>query len=125
MEVFYNVKHKYIYEAMLTLLRENIEPDLITICEQLKKIGTYEKAGGFQYLSEIQLKIPTYTDLQKHLSLLLEYHIRRSLIQISVKIINESFIDDVEALDLLLKTQNDLQSFLRAISTSNEITGTK
>jgi replicative DNA helicase len=122
-DAFYFAKHKVIYEAIITLLSYGITPDLISLIEQLRKHGTLDKAGGSHYLTEIARLTPTYANISQHTHLLLEFHIKRSLIILSQQITQKSFTADSDALDLLLATQNDLQVITRAITTSKELTG--
>jgi replicative DNA helicase len=122
-DAFFNVKHKMIYEAMAMLFRAGNGVNIVAVTEQLKKNGTLEKAGGSFYVSEICLKTSTYAHLHDHLNLLLEYHIRRSLIMLSTQITQKSLCDDVDALELIVDTQSDYQTILRAIKTGSELAG--
>jgi len=53
-DYFYKSAHKYIFRAILELFNKNIEIDLITIIDELKKKDVFEKIGGTAYLTDIQ-----------------------------------------------------------------------
>lgn len=50
-EMFYDLRHQYIYAAILKADSENIPVDLVSVAESLKKTGNLEKAGNYAYLS--------------------------------------------------------------------------
>ena len=43
---FYSLQNQIIYQAMLSLLQQNIKGDTLTVINQLTKDGSLEKAGG-------------------------------------------------------------------------------
>jgi replicative DNA helicase len=117
-EVFYNPKHRLIYEAILQLWNapNRVSPDIISLSEKMRSDGTLEDAGGTFYISEINRRTPTYAHISNHVRLLLEYHIRRCLIAISAEIISASYDIEHNALDELLTAQSDLQTLQNAIT---------
>lgn len=123
-DVFYIVEHKHIYRAIVDLLTgySPKQPDIVTVVEQLKKNGTLDYSGGASYLAEIQQGY-TYSNYTQHLLVLLEYHIRRTIIQLSTRMQSDAINMQSDALATLNETMNDLNTLMRTITTGNELTG--
>ncbi|MEL0098185.1 MAG: DnaB-like helicase C-terminal domain-containing protein, partial [Opitutae bacterium] len=75
-EDFYFTKHQLIYDALLDLYNETIEPDEIVLTEKLKANGNLEQAGGQEGLTSLAGRIDTtahasfWLDIVKQKSLL-------------------------------------------------------
>ena len=75
-EDFYFPKHQLIYDALLDLYNETIEPDEIVLAEKLKSNGNLEQAGGQEGLTTLVSRIDTtahasfWLDIVKQKSLL-------------------------------------------------------
>ena len=75
-EDFYFTKHQLIYDALLDLYNETIEPDEIVLAEKLKSNGNLEQAGGREGLTSLAGRIDTtahasfWLDIVKQKSLL-------------------------------------------------------
>ncbi|HAF58195.1 MAG TPA: replicative DNA helicase [Opitutae bacterium] len=75
-EDFYFTKHQLIYDALLDLYNETIEPDEIVLAEKLKSNGNLEQAGGQDGLTRLAGRIDTtahssfWLDIVKQKSLL-------------------------------------------------------
>ena len=75
-EDFYFTKHQLIYDALIDLYNETIEPDEIVLAEKLKANGNLELAGGQEGLTNLVSRIDTtahasfWLDIVKQKSLL-------------------------------------------------------
>lgn len=58
-EDFYRDAHRTIYEAILALDGRNEPADLITICDELERMGKMEAAGGDSYITSLINYVPT------------------------------------------------------------------
>lgn len=61
-ETFYDPRHQKIYEAIQTMNMEERPVDIMTVTDELTKMGAIEKIGGAGYLMEISrrwLRLPT------------------------------------------------------------------
>ncbi|MDR0927444.1 MAG: replicative DNA helicase [Ignavibacteria bacterium] len=98
-KVFYDPRHQEIYSAIVELDKENLAPDIISLTEHLKKMGTLELAGGTYYISEINRLTPTYAHIENHARLVQEYYFRRSLIEIAEQILENNYDETSNVLD--------------------------
>lgn len=83
---FYDPKNKELFDAILDLFNIDRPLDIITLAEQLKARGTFEKAGGELYLVEIANAVPTTANVRHYAKIVSDYSTRRRLIQISNEI---------------------------------------
>lgn len=124
-DVFYDGRHQHIYKAILALWSNPDKPipDIITLSEQLKRLGTLEKAGGTYYLSEINMQTPTAGHVKSHVLLLLSYYIRRCLATLADDVKSKALDLMVDELDLLISVNNDIQVVQQSITKKHEYVG--
>ena len=56
-ETFYDPRHQKIYEAIQTMNMEERPVDIMTVTDELTKMGAIEKIGGAGYLMEISSQV--------------------------------------------------------------------
>lgn len=83
---FYDPRNKEIFEAMTDLFNLDKPVDVITVAEQLKHRGTFEKIGGELYLADIANSVTTSANVRFHSKIVADYSLRRRLINVSDKI---------------------------------------
>jgi len=104
-KVFYDPKHQEIYKAILELDKMNVAPDIISLTEHLKKMGSLELAGGTYYISEINRLTPTYAHVENHARLVQEYYFKRCLIDISEGVLEDCYNEETDALEVVDETE--------------------
>src|SRR5919199_1302384 len=77
---FYEPQHRHLYAAMAALFERAVPIDYHTLGEELQRQGTYEPAGGLQYLSELSLATPSAAHIEHYAHILLEHAVRRRYI---------------------------------------------
>ena len=93
---FYKNANKKIFEAMLNLDRQNSSNvDILTVIQELKRLGELDAAGGAAYVSSLTSEVPTTANVEYYAQIVQENSIRRSLIQTSNEIIACAFDDTV------------------------------
>ncbi|MGE5456864.1 MAG: replicative DNA helicase [Methanococcaceae archaeon] len=100
-ESFYIKEHKLIFEAIRTLFEANEPIDTVTLYEELKKKGQIDQAGGAVYLSKLSQNISSAANIEYHAKIVLEKHILRSLISVTMEIANSAYQGGEDAFDLL------------------------
>ena len=100
-EAFYKNAHKLIYEAIKKLFDNSEAIDLLTVSNQLKKDGYFDKVGGDYYLIQLTQKVSSSAHIEFHARIILQKYIQRSLIKISNEIIEEAFDEGTDVFDLL------------------------
>ena len=93
---FYKNANKKIYQAMLNLDQQNSSNvDILTVTQELKRIGELENAGGAAYVSSLTSEVPTTANVEYYAQIVQDNSIRRSLILTSNEIIARAFDDTV------------------------------
>lgn len=85
---FYKDSHKKIYDVVMTLFNASKAVDLITLGDELKRLGALEEVGGVSYLTELANSVPTAANVGHYVSIVKEKSILRALINSSNKIIH-------------------------------------
>lgn len=107
-DVFSNLKYKLIYKAISDLYAENQNIDLITVMHQLVKDGAIEKIGGHGALASIANKVSSDAHFETHCYILMQFWIKRKLIDKSMKIISLAKDDETDSLEILEKDSREI-----------------
>ena len=62
-EMFYQVSHRMIFDAIRDLNRQNKPVDLTTVTDALESAGQLKQAGGFAYIAEINQRTPSAANI--------------------------------------------------------------
>ena len=107
-EYFYKREHQKIFEAIVKLFNNTQPVDILTVTEELKKMGEIDFIGGLSYISELTNNIASASNTEFHARIIAEKFIKRSLISISNNIINDAFNESVDIFDLLSSAEEKL-----------------
>ncbi|MBT4478954.1 MAG: replicative DNA helicase [Flavobacteriales bacterium] len=107
-EYFYKLEHQFIYEAIANLFQESNPIDILTVTEELKRLGNLKKAGGVAYVSGLTSRVSSSANTEYHARIIAEKFIQRKLINISSGIIEESLDDTIDVFETLNKAEQEL-----------------
>lgn len=107
-DVFYKEAHKFVYEAIVALFNNSSPIDLLTVSEQLKKMGKLEAVGGDFYLIQLTKRVASSAHIEYHARIIQQKYIQRSLIRISSETIEEAYDDTTDVFDLLDSAESKL-----------------
>jgi replicative DNA helicase len=114
-ETFYKDANQKIYNAILTLDKQNKTPDLLTIPEQLKKTNDLEGDLNYFYISKLTNNLGSSANIIEHASIIQELYLKREIIRICNEKIKSAFSNDSDVFDLL----GDLSKENESLLTSN------
>jgi replicative DNA helicase len=101
-ECFYKDVHQTIYEA-ITNLSLNQEPvDLLTVSQQLKRMGKLDEVGGQAFISELTGKVASAANIEYHAQIIVQKYLSRELIRISSDIQKKAY-DEKQDVDELMQ----------------------
>ena len=115
---FDSLQNQIIYQAMLSLLQQNIKGDTLTVINQLTKDGSLEKAGGAAYIADLTGKVPTSANIEYYADIVLDCAYRRDLIKIASEMHASSFDETHESIELI----EEAEQKIFALSQRNETT---
>jgi replicative DNA helicase len=101
-EDFYSEAHRVIYAAMMRLYSRGESIDQLTLTNELKNVGEYEKIGGRAYIFQIVDSVPTAANAGRYAEIIRGKALLRAIIDAGSRITEDAFREpeDVnEALD--------------------------
>ncbi len=100
---FYRLEqHAPIFEAVQALFEKREPIDLVTVTEELKKSGFYDKIGGSAYLTTLVNVVPTSAHIEHYARIIKEHAVRRSIIAQATGLIEKAY-DEAQGVDELLE----------------------
>src|SRR5215470_9429729 len=88
---FYRPDHRLIFEAIGALAGEGKVCDVVTVSEQLSRVGQLENAGGLAYLATLARDTPTAANARAYAELVRERSLLRQLIEAGTDIAGSVF----------------------------------
>ncbi|MBP6185287.1 MAG: replicative DNA helicase [Saprospiraceae bacterium] len=107
-ESFYVDAHQHIYQAMLNLFEQSKPVDMLTVSEELKRMGKLEGIGGPYTLVELTNRVASSANIEYHARIIAQKHIQRELIRISNQTIRDAYEDSTDVFDLLDEAESGL-----------------
>jgi len=98
---FYEVAHQEIYAAILQLFNNSAPVDIRTVVNQLRKNGKLEAVGGAYYVTSLTARVSSAANIEFHTRAVLEYAIKRQLIQVATSIHKHAYDDTADVFMLL------------------------
>jgi replicative DNA helicase len=109
-EMFYKESHNRIFTAITELFR-NVQPvDILTVTDQLKKMGYLDVVGGHYYIITLTSRVASSANIEYHTKIVQQKYIQRELIRISSEIIRDAFEDTTDVLELLGNAETQLMT---------------
>jgi replicative DNA helicase len=85
-EHFYQRAHAHIYRAARQLFERNDPVDLITLRDELTRLGVLEEIGGPSYLAKLEAEAGIPANVETHAHLVEEAAVRRGLLRAATRI---------------------------------------
>src|SRR3989344_6638577 len=103
-------QHGSIYLAMKSLFERREPIDLVTLTEELKRQGLYDKVGGSAYLTTLINVVPTSAHVEHYAKIIKEHAIRRSMISQATNLIEKAYDETQKVEDLLEQAETGIFS---------------
>lgn len=102
---FYRGDHREIFTAISSLIAASKPADVITVFEQLQRIGKAEDCGGLKYLHDLAQSVPSAANLRRYAEIVRERSVERALIRESGAIIELARAPGISVADKVDKAQ--------------------
>ncbi len=116
---FYSFQNQVIFEAMLSLYKQNIPVDTLSVINELSRLGKIEQAGGAAAVSELTGLVPTSKNINYYISIINEKAARRDLIRFSSEVKASAFDETHNADELLGIAEQQIFNLAEHKGTSN------
>lgn len=100
-EMFYNLAHQKIFQAIRELREKKVPLDITTISDELKNKNELDAIGGIEYLSEIISSVATAANIDYYIDIVRDKAIRRFLIDVATEIATDTYDSEDSLNDLL------------------------
>ena len=107
-ETFYEVRHQKIYEAIRQLNMDERPVDLLTVIEELKRMGTLEEVGGQAYIVELTAHVASSAHIEYHAHILAQKYMARQLISFASVVETKAFDETIDVNALMQETEKNL-----------------
>ncbi len=98
---FYQDSHRFLFETMLGLDRDNVATDLVTLCEALERAEQLSRVGGKEYLLELLEVLPSAANAEHYAKIVREKSVRRQLLRAADSIRSEAMTSTDPAPEVL------------------------
>ena len=99
---FYRYEHRLIYAAIGGLINATKAADVMTVFDQLQKIGKGEEVGGLAYLNSLAQYVPSASNIRRYAEIVRERSILRALVTVGDEIATAAFNTQGQPVDQLL-----------------------
>ena len=107
-ETFYEPRHQKIYAAIQQLNMEEKPVDVLTVTEQLTKLGTLEDVGGPGYIAELSSRVATSANIGYHANIIAQKYLSRQLISYTSVIGTKAFDETYDVNDVIQEAESTL-----------------
>jgi len=91
---FYMTEHAEIYSAMQSMYMTSKNIDVVTLINELVTLGTYDEAGGREYLKLVAEAVPTSANATDYAQIIRDKAILRQLIEAGESITEAAYVGD-------------------------------
>jgi replicative DNA helicase len=102
--------HGYIFAAMKNLYDRREPIDLVTLTQELKKQGTYDKVGGTSYLTTLVNVVPTSAHIENYAKIIKAHSVKRALIAQATKLVEQAYDEGEDITELLENAEQGIFS---------------
>ncbi len=95
-EDFYRQDNRIIFEAMVNLHNRNEAVDLVTVTEELRKMGKLDAVGGISAITALSNAVPTAANVAYHANIVAEKSLRRQLISAATEVAATGYEDEAD-----------------------------
>ena len=120
--VFYDLRHKAIYSALVQMSERNTPIDLLTLSHQLRTAGELDNIGGVAYLAELQDGVPSAANLEYYFDIVRDRALLRKVIHTCTKAIADAYEGSDEVESLIGEVEQAVLDIQREQSISNNAT---
>ena len=108
-DAFYFKNHQRLYEIFINMYHQDLSIDFLTTTDYIQCHGLINDIGGLQVISELLKEIPTLVYLMDYIRLIKQKYIRRCIIKIGLKTIDNGFIMNFPIYEQLLGLDSEIR----------------
>ncbi len=107
-EVFYDLRHQTIFNAVVGMYDSREPIDMITLPQKLRDTQLLAQVGGLEYLSSLPDKSPSAANLSYYADIVREKYLLRKVVQLCTGVVARVFDEDHDVDALLDEVERDI-----------------
>lgn len=107
-DMFYVSAHQHTFKAISSLFQANKPVDILTVCDELRKMGELESVGGAFWVSELTNNVASAANVEYHARIIYQKYLSRELIRIGSDVIKRAYSDETDIFELIDETSKNL-----------------
>lgn len=107
-EVFYDLRHRTIYETMLAMQADGVPIDTITLQQELKDLLQLEGVGGLVYLASLPDAVPSAANVDYYIEIVREKFTLRKAIGLATEVVTRAYEHQGEVDELVDQLTSDI-----------------
>ena len=123
-EAFYFRNHQRLYETFISMYQQDLSIDFLTTSDYIQCYGLVKDVGGLVVLSELLKEIPTLIYLMDYIQLVKQRYIRRCIIKIGLKAVDNGFIMNFPISDQLIGLDEEIRTLTSDIQVNENTPST-
>lgn len=108
-DAFYFKNHQRLYKTFIDMYHQDLSIDFLTTTDYIQCYGLINDVGGLQVISELLKEIPTLVYLMDYIRLVKQKYIRRCIIKIGLKTVDNGFIMNFPVYEQLLGLDSEIR----------------
>jgi len=106
---FYRREHQLIFVAIEKLADQQKPFDVVTLAEELERIGSLDASGGLSYIGTLAKDTPSAANIRAYADIVREHSVKRQLIRVGTNIADSGFqADGLSLTELLDKAEQQV-----------------
>lgn len=107
-EDFYIHRHQFIWKAYEELFRQNTPVDILTVSEQLDRMGYLQEIGGASYLTALIGQVPSTYNAPSYAEIVHAHFVRRKLIETANQIASLAYNEEKSLTEIFEQASKSL-----------------
>lgn len=113
---FFVDNHKRIYEAMQELFLESRSIDPVTLVDMLVHSGTYNEAGGKEYVAALAESVPELSNVKEYAKIIRDKALLRRLITASEEISDMAYAGEGDVDDIIDRSEQKIFDIAQGVN---------
>jgi replicative DNA helicase len=109
-DIFYKEQNGLVCKAIIELYNRGEVADIITVTQELKRIGDLQTVGGAHYVSNLTSRIASSANIEFHCRIIQQEWLKREIIRNSTVTIKEAYETGTDSFDLLDEWEKSLMA---------------
>lgn len=121
---FYAPQHVAIHRAIAALVADDHPVDVVTVADELRRVGMLDELGGMSTLVELQNTLPSVSGLAHYVRIVKDAADRRRMIAAGAALVDAGFTETVDIGEALTGAQSNAQLIAARRAAGDELWST-